>query len=626
MKISFIAASLGSLLATTWAAPTETTSLAARSIPAWQFYYGVTAAQHQTSFNQWSAAGYRMISLSVYGQPPNHLYAAVWVQRAGSSYQAIHEASASAYQSWFDTNNQAGYVSTLVTVTGSSSSPVYAGVMEKNGVTNWYQKCGLTNSQYLNELNSAQVNRYFLKSFAEYGSSSDRRYCGICAYQATFNAETSKPFWRPSYLSVSEDHLISSAFVDTDIGPWVARHGMTASDLQAEHQTQSAAGYYIIHLQGGGTGSNANYAAIFATQDIPTARTWRVTGSVTGFQNNNAAASQADSLMQSFMQANGIRQAQFTVGKNGNIILQRAYTWAESTRHTTSTSDVFLLASISKMFLEAAVQTLYNQNKLTPSTLVYPLLGYTDTPDSRLQQITVDQLLTHYGGLDDSQSGFDPAYQMRQIAITQGTGANPATIKDIVDYMSKVSLDYDPGARYAYSNYGYILLSYLVEHVTGQDYYAYLKSSVLQPGGYDVRQWPTSPSAHVNDPITQESRYTGLSAAQPQNQALIADIFGGDGMYKENDYGGAALAASATTLVNFIHTHAVWGIGGRQPGTWDREGSTPGTETWAESLDNGIDFSVVINTRDFAPQSNDPFADVLCPTTIPNFLNANPTA
>ncbi|KAF8909654.1 penicillin-binding protein [Gymnopilus junonius] len=585
-----------------------------------------------------------MISLSAYGQPPNNLYTAVWVQRSGSSWQAIHEASASAYQSWFDTNNQAGYVSTIVTVTGPSSSPVYAGVMEKNGVTDWYQKCGLTNSQYYNELNSAQINRFFLKSFAEYGSASDRRYCGIWyynqqydkytafvddsynVYQTTFNAETTKPYWRPSYLSVSEDHLISSAFVDTDIGPWVARHAMTASDLQAEYETQSAAGYYIVHLQGGGTGSNANYAAIFATQDIPTPRSWRVTGSVTGFQNNNAAANQADSLMQSFMQANGIRQAQFTVGLNGNIILQRAYSWSESTRHTTSTSDVFLLASISKMFLEAAVQTLYDRNLLTPSTLVYPLLGYTNTPDARLQQITVDQLLTHYGGLDDSQTGFDPAYSMRQIAITQGTGANPATIKDIVDYMSRVTLDFNPGARYAYSNYGYILLSYLVEYVTGQDYYAYLKSAVLEPGGYDVRQWTSSPSAHANDPITQESRNTGLSAAQPQSQLLIADIFSGDGMYKENDYGGAALAASATTLVNFIHTHAVWGIGGRQPGSWAREGSTPGTETWASSLQNGIDYSVVINTRDFPSQSSDLFADVLCPTTIPNFLNANPTA
>jgi hypothetical protein len=577
MKINIFVALLGWLLATILAAPTGLSvnegPFTKRSIPAWQFYYGVTSAQHQTNFDKWSAAGYRMISLSAYGQPPNNLYAAVWVERQGPSYWAIHEASGSTYQSWFDSHAPNGYVSTLITVTGLASNPIFAGVMEQNGVTDWYQKCGLSNSQYVTELNNAQTNRYILKSFTEYGSASDRLYCGVwyandqwdkytsfvdesySDYQATFNAETTKPYWRPSYLAVSEDHQISSEFVDTDIGSWVARHGMTATDLQNEYETQKAAGRYIIHLQGGGTDSNANFAALWAEQDIPTPRTWRVTGSITGFQNNGVAETQADSLMETFMKTNGVRQAQFTVGKSGNILLQKAYSWSEATRHTTATNDVFLLASISKAFLEAAVQTLYNDNKLTPTTRVYPLLGYYNTHDSRLQVITVDQLLTHYGGLNDSKSGFDPAYSMREIAQAENTGANPATVKNIVDYMSGYTLDFDPGAGYAYSNYGYILLSYVVQHVTGMDYYDYLSQSVLQPGGYDVRQWVTNPSAHTNDPITQESKYTGLSAAEPQSQNLIADIFGGDGQYKDDCFGEGALAASATTLVDFIHTH-----------------------------------------------------------------------
>ncbi|KDR70855.1 hypothetical protein GALMADRAFT_254471 [Galerina marginata CBS 339.88] len=658
MKLNFLVALLGSLLATSTASPTDlslkrtvpsNTTLSSRSIPAWQFYYGVTGAQHQTSFNQWSVSGYRMISLSAYGQPPNHRYAAVWVQRSGPAYFAIHEASGSQYQTFFDSHTPNGYVSTVITVTGPANAAVYAGVMEQNGVTNWYQKCGLTNAQYATELNNGFANRYFLKSFTEYGTSSDRRFCGIwyfndqydkytawydqsySGYQTTFNAETTKPFWRPSYLSVSEDHLISSAFVDTDVGSWVARHAMTASDLQAEYQTQLSAGRYIIHLQGGGTGANANYAALWATQDIPTPRTFRATGSITGFQNNQAASAQADALMQAWMKTNGVRQAQFTVGKNGNILLQKGYSWSEATRHTTAPNDVFLLASNSKMFVEAAVQTLYNSNKLTAATKVYPLLGYTKTTDPRLQQITVDQLLTHYGGLNDTASGFDPTYRMRDIAIAQGTGASPASVKNIVDYMSRYTLDYNPGGGYAYSNYGYLLLSYVVEHVTGMAYYDYLSSALLTPGGYDVRKWVTSPSAHASDPITQESAYTGLNAALPQSQTQVAAVFGGDGMYKEDAFGPASLAASATTLANFIHTHAVWGIGPRPTGTgqwtWARSGSTPGTRTWAQSQWNGLDWAVTVNTRDFPPSNSgqDPFDDVLCESTLPGFLNAYPT-
>ena len=268
--------------------PIDPTSHVARAIPRVQFYYGVTADQHQTNFNTLSTTGYRMISLSVYGQPPNHRYAAVWVQRSGPSYYAIHEASVTEYQSFFDIHSRNGYVSTIITVTGPPSAPIFSGVMEQNGVTNWYERCELTTPQYTTMLQYAQANRYILKSFTEYGSPSDRRYCGVwyyneplenytyfmdesyTAYQDTFNSETQKPFWRPSYLSVSEDHQISSTFVDTDVGSWVARYGMTASDLQSEYVNQQAAGRYIIHLQGGGTGSDANYAALWSTQDIPT--------------------------------------------------------------------------------------------------------------------------------------------------------------------------------------------------------------------------------------------------------------------------------------------------------------------------------------------------------------------
>ncbi|PPQ75212.1 hypothetical protein CVT26_008348 [Gymnopilus dilepis] len=645
MRFQGILSFLCSLSTAVLAAPQDQTVLSATTLPNWQYYYDADAGQHQANFSALSNAGYQPISLSAYGQPPNERYAAVWVQRPNTGFVGVHNTDGTGYQSFFNEWSQQGFTSTIISVTGPSSSAVYSGIMVKNGVMNWYQKCGLTNSQFYVELANAQSQRYILKSFTEFGdgTSADRRYCGVwwpnnqydkstyfvdesySALQSTFNAELTKPYWRLSYLSISEDRLASSTFDDTYVGAWVAQIGMSAATLVSVTAEQQAAGRYPIHLQGGGTGSNTQFGAIWASQDIPSPRTWQVSGSVTGFKNNGQASTQADTLFQSWMQANGVRQAQFTVGKNGNTLLQKAYSWSETARHATAVNDVFLLASNSKMFVEATIQTLYNSNKLTPSTLVYPLLGYTNTPDPRLQQITVDQLLTHYGGLNDTQSGFDPTYSMRQIAIAQNLGPNPALTKDVVDFMSRYTLDYNPGAGYAYSNYGYLLLSYVVEHVTGMSYYDYLSSAVLQPGGYDVRQWPTSPSAHVNDPITQESMYTGLNAAQPQSSDLIADIFGGDGMYKEDCYGPAALAASATTLSKFIFTHAVWGIGGRVPGA-ARSGSTPGTRTWAESDFNGLDWAVTVNTRDFPPSAQDPFDVTLCSTNIPAFLSANPTS
>ena len=68
--------------------PMANTTLSDGAIPVWQYYYNVNSAQHQTNFNKLSGDGYRMISLSAFGQLPNHCYAAVWVPRAGPAYFA----------------------------------------------------------------------------------------------------------------------------------------------------------------------------------------------------------------------------------------------------------------------------------------------------------------------------------------------------------------------------------------------------------------------------------------------------------------------------------------------------------------------------------------------------------
>jgi len=73
-------------------------------------YHDVTGAQHQANFNNLSAQGYRMISLSVYGDPGNPLYAAVWVQRSGPAWEAVHGVDAAGYQAFFDAWTAKGYV------------------------------------------------------------------------------------------------------------------------------------------------------------------------------------------------------------------------------------------------------------------------------------------------------------------------------------------------------------------------------------------------------------------------------------------------------------------------------------------------------------------------------------
>ena len=64
----------------------------------------------------------------------------------------------------------------------------------------------------------------------------------------------------------------------------------------------------------------------------------------------------------------------------------------------------------------------------------------------------------------------------------------PADKEDVIRCMLGVPLDFNPGERYAYSNFGYNLLGRIIEKISKQDYESYVKEHVLAPVGiHDAR-------------------------------------------------------------------------------------------------------------------------------------------
>ena len=616
-----------------------------------QAYHGVTAAQHQTNFNKFSTEGYRMISLSVYGDAGSPLYAAVWVQRSGPAFEAVHGVDAAGYQSFFNTWTAKGYVPVLVSATGSISNAVFAAVFEQGVPGPWQARHGVpagpkNQSGSFDYYNSSFAQQgLYIRSFAIYGDSANRYYIAVWHanpgyvkwhvhpadaapnYQTTFNAETQLPGYglhgyRPAYVALSEDQTYCSVFKDDVVGAWVARHGMTAAQYQTEFNQQVANGNYPICVQGGGTTANAIYAAIFAKQDIPSARQWSITGTAV------PSLAAFDNVFEKFMQANAVRAAQFTLSKNGSVLLARAYTWAEPGYRQTQTSDRFLLASCSKMFCEQAIQTLYNAGKLQPSTAAYHLLGFSHPADPRSDSITIQQLLDHQGGYNDGTNtslpaASDPTYNMRAIALALGLN-RPVLKLDIAKYMYGQPLQYTPGTNSAYSNYGYLLLSAIVELVTGQPYFTYVQQHILAPLGI-TEVLLSSTEAQLRDPSEAicEDQGLGLDPINITSNLQISAVYGGDGQIKEVAAGCAGLAASATALTQFIHVDLVWGNGLRPnpSSNWSlgRTGSTPGTSAEALSLAGALDWAYVLNTRDFPPNTALPLASLA--TSIGNLIS-----
>ena len=90
------------------------------------------------------------------------------------------------------------------------------------------------------------------------------------------------------------------------------------------------------------------------------------------------------------------------------------------------------------------------------------------------------------GGWDRDKS-FDPMFIPIKIAKTFGTEP-PANQEQIIRYMLTQPLDFDPGEREAYSNFGYCVLGRVIEKVSGKPYGKYVQEEVLAPLGiHDMR-------------------------------------------------------------------------------------------------------------------------------------------
>jgi N-acyl-D-amino-acid deacylase len=195
-----------------------------------------------------------------------------------------------------------------------------------------------------------------------------------------------------------------------------------------------------------------------------------------------------DDLMRSFLREHEIPGAALAVAKDGHVVYARGFGYADLERQQpVEPGSLFRIASVSKPVTAMAVMRLVEQGKLDLDGSVFeqlphaPHLPVGHQPDPRLQSITVRQLLQHTGGWDRDIS-VDPMFQSVAIAASLQS-APPAEPDDIVRFMMGWPLDFDPGTRHAYSNYGYCLLGRLLEHATGSTYEEHVRRDLLQPLG-----------------------------------------------------------------------------------------------------------------------------------------------
>ncbi len=310
-----------------------------------------------------------------------------------------------------------------------------------------------------------------------------------------------------------------------------------------------------------------------------------------------------DKTLLGFIEQRNISAAQFVVIKDGGVILNHAYGWydAEHTRPFT-TDGVMRIASITKPITLAAIRNLLQEGKLSATQKVFclegspadclleiePLPGATIDPN--LKEITVIQLIDHKGGWDRDAS-FDPMFASIKIARALNV-QSPQT-----QYMLGQPLDFKPGTKDVYSNFGYSLLGQIIEKVTGKTYIQYIQEDLFAPIGVtDVYLGASLSENHRSE----EPNYTCTGKAEnvfnPGSQVCWPD--GGWSIEGMDAHGGLVL--SANSLGTFLNAYCINGKPASGPGscgTYDFFGSLDGTLSLASQRPDGINYVVILNNR-----------------------------
>jgi CubicO group peptidase (beta-lactamase class C family) len=158
--------------------------------------------------------------------------------------------------------------------------------------------------------------------------------------------------------------------------------------------------------------------------------------------------------------------------KNGRTITSGARGKADREKGIDSELDTrFRIGSMNKMFTAVATLQLVERGKLSLDDTIGKVLP--DYPNTNVaSQVKVRHLLSHTGGTGDI---FGPEFETHRLELQ--------TLQDYVKLYGARDLQFDPGTKWEYSNYGFLLLGVLIEKVSRKSYYNFVAENIYQVAG-----------------------------------------------------------------------------------------------------------------------------------------------
>ena len=239
------------------------------------------------------------------------------------------------------------------------------------------------------------------------------------------------------------------------------------------------------------------------------------------------------------------------IARGDRTLFEKAYGFASKEYAVPVGVDtMFNVGSISKLITRIAIEQLIEQGRLSYSdTIARWLPNYPNSAAAK--QITLQELLDMTSGIGDV---FGPQF-------AQAPKDQFRTLADYLPLFASKPLEFAPGTDHRYSNGGYIVLGLIVERVSGESYYEYVKKHVFEPAGMNRSGW------FERDQVTRDAAtgYTkrGRVAGWRNNiyEAPARGSSAGGGYSSAEDLLKLARALQQRRLLDARDTHALLGDG-----------------------------------------------------------------
>ena len=183
-------------------------------------------------------------------------------------------------------------------------------------------------------------------------------------------------------------------------------------------------------------------------------------------------AAQVDAYIQPYVEGRNFSGA-LLIARGGLVLFTNGYGMANYELGVPNRPDTrFHIASISKSFTAAAILMLEERDQLHVQD---PLAKYIpDYPQG--DKITLDHLLTHTSGIPNVNNL--PTYAEKS--------RSKLALVEIIPLFKEKPLEFQPGARFRYSNSNYNLLAFIIEKASGKQYGEFLEENIFRPLGMNA--------------------------------------------------------------------------------------------------------------------------------------------